>query len=291
MRRINAGLYVAFGLLVAGITLSILHSGAWFFAGLAGTLAVLGSTMMEITEPDRGAYMLFGRYMGAVDPGWHFPIGGIMDCCHRPGKDVELDLGEQEVFTAEETGVTAKVLVTIRLGADDEDLKKACLRLPKTFDDALPIFMKKAASEIRSVVGKKSFQSLIPEQEKLEEEALKLLKNDFAEYGFVVVGVKIYDFNEEVKSEAARIKIQGLAEAEVRKANAAVLKDNWQAAAVTIGDSLARAYSSSSGGKKKKNNPPQESADEQEADKNPVAAVVDSVAQAARDLAGGRRRS
>ena len=287
VRRVDAGLYVAFGFFVAGFVLGFLHSGAWVFGGIAGALAVIASTGIEVVQPDRAGHMQFGRYIGSVDPGWHFPIAGISDCFHRPGKDLRLDLGTMNVFTSRKTPITAKVTVTYRLGSTDADLQNACLRLPKDFTEAEVMFREAAESEVRSVLGKEDFGGMIPEQEKLEEDARKKIADDYAQWGFEVTGVKIRDFDEEVESEAMRIRIQGLAEADVRKANAEVLKDNWQAAAVTIGDSLAKAYSGGKGKKKSQDKQGEESGDE---DKNPLTAVVDSVTDAARGLAGGRRR-
>ncbi|TSC72794.1 MAG: hypothetical protein G01um101470_280 [Parcubacteria group bacterium Gr01-1014_70] len=291
VHRIDAGLYVAVAFLVAGVTLGVLHSGAWIFGGIALALIIIGSTMMEVTEPDRAGYMLFSRYIGPIDSGWHFPIAGIMDCCHRPGKDLTLDLGTMKVFTSRKTPITAKVTVNYRLGSTADDLKNACLRLPKNFAEAEKMFRETAESEIRSVLGKGDFGKLIPEQEILEKQAKEKIADDYKQWGFEVTGVKIRDFDEEVESEAMRIRIQGLAEADVRKANAEVLKDNWQAAAVTIGDSLARAYSGGSG-KKGKKKPQEDGGDEAEdkTDQNPVSAVVQGVAQAVRGAVGGRRR-
>ncbi len=288
VRRVDAGLYVAFGFLFAGLVLGFLHSGAWVFGGIAGALAVVASTGIEVVQPDRAGHMRFGRYVGSVDPGWHFPIAGISDCFHRPGKDLRLDLGTMTVFTSRKTPITAKVTVNYRLGSEDVDLQNACLRLPKNFTEAEVMFREAAESEVRSVLGKEDFGGMIPEQEKLEEKARKKIADDYSQWGFKVTGVKIRDFDEEVESEAMRIRIQGLAEADVRKANAEVLKDNWQAAAVTIGDSLAKAYSGGGKGKKKQQDKQSEGGGDE--DKNPLTTVVDSVADAARGLVGGRRR-
>lgn len=285
VRRVDAGLYVAFGFLLAGLILGFLYSGAWVFGGIAGALAVIALTGIEVVQPDRAGHMRFGRYIGSVDPGWHFPIAGISDCFHRPGKDLRLDLGAMNVFTSRKTPITAKVTVNYRLGSTDADLQNACLRLPKNFTEAEVMFRETAESEVRSVLGKEDFGGMIPEQEKLEEDARRKIADDYAQWGFEVTGVKIRDFDEEVESEAMRIRIQGLAEADVRKANAEVLKDNWQAAAVTIGDSLSKAYSG--GGKRKDPQAQQGSDASRNTKQNPVSAVVQGVADAARRLTGG----
>lgn len=287
VRRVDAGLYVAFSFLVVGIMLGFLYSWAWVCGGLLGAIAVFASTGMEVVQPDRAGYMRFGRYRGAVDPGWHFPIKGIMECCHRPGKDLRLDLGEMKVFTKRKTAVTAKVTVYYRLGPTDVDLENACLYLPKDFTEAEVMFRDAAESEVRSVLGTEDFGGLIPEQERLEEMAKTKIADDYKKWGFVMVGVKIRDFDEETESEAARIRIQGLAEADVREANARILKDNWQAAAVTIGDSFARAYLSGGKGKKKETSSQEEEKEGEDA-QNPLTAAVQGVAQAVRGAVGGR---
>jgi len=295
VRRINDGLYIAFGFLVAGIVLGFLHSGAWVFGGIAGALAVVAGTGVEVVQPDRAGHMQFGRYIGSVDRGWQFPIWGFSDCFHIPGKDIKVDLPKESLYTGEETDLGGGILVIVRLGETDDDLKKAALRLTRDFEETMGLFKKMAAAELRTVVGKRSFKALNKIQEKLEEEARTLLKNDFAEYGFKVVGVKIYDFTETTKSEAARIRSHGLARAEVRIKEAEAFKDNYPLAIATVGTVLADALAGggpSGKGKKKPQGKQEDGGDEAEdkTDQNPVSAVVQGVADAARGLVGGRRR-
>lgn len=290
-RRVDAGLYVAFCFLVAGIVLGLLHSGAWVFGGIAGFLAVIAGTMMEIVEPDRAGYLRFGRYIGPLDPGWHFPISGIMECCHVPGKEIKVDLPDESVYTEEETNLGAKYLVTIRLGDTNEDLKRAVLRLTRKFEETMDLFKKIAAGELRTVLGKRSFKALNKEQENLESEAKILLENDFAEYGFKVVGVKIYDFTEETKSEAARIRAQGLARADVRIKEAEAFKDNYPLALASVGTVIVEALSGGSRKKGKEKKDKEEGAEKKDDDaQNPVVAVVTDAAEAVRDAIGRRGR-
>lgn len=291
IRHVHAGLYVAFGFLVAGLTLYFLHSGAWVVGGIGAALAVIAGTMMEVTQPDRAGYMRFGRYVGPLDPGWHFPIGGIMECCHVPGKEIKVNLPDESVYTKEETDLVAKYLVTIRLGDTDEDLKRAVLRLTRKWEETMDLFQKIAAGELRTVLGKRSFRELNEEQEKLELEAKLLLENDFAEYGFKVISVKIYDFTEETKSEAARILAQGLARANVRIKEAEAFKDNYPLALASVGTVVADALSGSNRkGRGKKDD--KEGGDEKKDDdaQNPVVAAVTGATEAVRDVIGGRRK-
>ncbi len=298
VRRINAGLYAAFGVFVAGIMLGFLHSGAWIFGGIAGALAIIAATGMEVVQPDRAGHMQFGRWVGVVDPGWHFPIAFISECCHRPGKDLTLDLGTMKVFTSRKTAITAKVTINYRLMPTDEDIKLACLRLPKNFTDAEVFFREAAESEVRSVLGKKDFGGLIPEQETLEKEMKEKIANDYKEWGFEVFGVKIRDFDEEVESEAERIRVQGLAQAQVRLEEAKAYQNNYPLAIATAVAALADGLSRMGGREKKKKKNGDGGQSENETDdaadqQNPLVSAAQDAAEALRGITGrrGRRRS
>jgi len=219
-----------------------------WIAGLKSSAVVLfgilliwvGIAYREIKEPEVGFLFQMGKYKGKLKPGWHLGLPFIWGVETRT-------TGTQEIIFKEQMYTKARKAIGLRGGIYYRMVNpENAITLPKNIIKSR--IKNVVLSKLKGKIGEMAFDELLRErggvEKKVKQDAND--KDELGKDGYEVTGIEITDLNEQIESEAAKIKEIGEAEAEIDKKKAEAiaepLKNNYPAAitmaARAIGDKI-----------------------------------------------------
>lgn len=198
-----------------------------------------GITYKEIKEPKVGFLFQMGKLKGRLNPGWHLGLPFVWSIEEISTKVQERYLEREEMYTKDQTALALELGIYFRIV---DPLKAVYIEEEIAKERVKRVVLSKLKWEI----GQLSFAELLTRQGDVEKKVIIASDKDLEGNGYKVIGVEIEDIMETIKSEAAKKREIGSAEAEVDKKKAEAianpLKDNYPAAiamaAETIGDKI-----------------------------------------------------
>ncbi|HWE38972.1 MAG TPA: slipin family protein [Isosphaeraceae bacterium] len=148
------------------------------------------STLLDVCDVNRGcAGVLFldGRYADTLAPGRYAFWKGVADArvVEVDLREASLDVGGQEIMTADRVTLRLNVVVTYRV----VDARRAVC----ASEDARQGLYREAQLALRAVVGGRTLDALLADKEALAAELVDLLRGRAAELGLEVVAAGIRD--------------------------------------------------------------------------------------------------
>lgn len=200
---------------------------------IAVMLLLVGLGFVEIKTPYLGFLYVRGELRGHLKSGWYIIIPIIMSIEKKSTKIEGCEITER-MFTKEETPIIVKVAcwwqvvnLTDAVFISDEQLELKIQAL--------------MASQTKTAIGKKSFEELLEHKRGLEDTIMKEIQEQISRNGYKITTLELADFDESVKSEAARIKVIGAAEAKAVGSKTKAINDNiksWKAATGMFAEAL-----------------------------------------------------
>ena len=202
----------------------------------------------EIRSPNVAFLFKRGRHVGKLEAGWYLPLAPFWDI-----KEITLQWQETLlviiIYTSQETAITVKAKLFWRA----KDLEKVIFMPIEEMRSRIEAV---GLSKLRAAIGKRDFKQINAESDLIEKEILSVICEEVTKDGYEIRDFEIFDTDEKVQSEAAKIKIIGKARGEAAGALAAHLKDNYPATAVmaitTIVEAVERIAKDWMGGARKK---------------------------------------
>lgn len=233
------------GFLVFGLMIFLSFLVPILFDSLSLLLILFGlsllffiSSLVVVNEPEKAILFRFGNLEAELAPGWYLTIWPIHTVQIETTalqilNDGEKEKEKQELYTKQKTAITVFMRVPFRLVNLEQALKRyGGLSTPTSRKD----IESTAFSALRAVVGNSDFSQLTSEESKIEREVENIANKKLKNNGYIIEGLDIYDYTEEVVSEAARIeeiaKAKGKEAREFVKATSD-LKDNYPGAIAT----------------------------------------------------------
>jgi uncharacterized membrane protein YqiK len=233
---------------------------AWISAGIitlislilwiagAKTLAVIlfsllliwiGATLKEIKEPQRAFLFQMGKLKGQLNPGWHLGFPFVWSIEEISMETQEYYLEREEMYTKEQTAISLELGIYFRV----VNLLKAVYIKPEVAKERIK---RVVLSKLKWKIGELEFEKILGKKGDMEDEVKMMVNDDLRNDGYEVIGIEIEDVMENIKSEAAKKRVIGGAEAEVdrKKAEAIAepLRNNYPAAIAmatgSIGDKI-----------------------------------------------------
>ena len=218
-----------------------------FGMAIAGlSFVYLGFCFHEIKSPDIAFLFKMGKFVGELEPGWYITIPHFWEIERIPTSWLQIDM-EGDMYTKEKTLICVHARVKFRVNKDE--LEKTLLMMPNEIEKRAKII---GLSALRGAVGGSSFGELVEDKGKIEEKINGILAKEFEEHGYKYGDFKINDFDEQIQSEAEKVKFLGKARGEAAEAIAKPLKDNLPAALANIAGTVSESVSAIFGGGKKK---------------------------------------
>ena len=207
----------------------------------SATLALLAFSFVEITDPNIGFLFVRGKLRGQLEPGWYIIIPFVWDIDYKSTEKIRCAIPEdlQNMYTKDKTPIKVKAICFFHV----VDLTKAIYISDDEIKEKVEALM---ASQTKTTVGEKSFVDLITHQSALENNILVQICDEIERNGYTATTLELTDFDEQVESEAAKIKKIGVAKADAlgKKTKAVVSNtDTWKGALALFAEKAGEGVS------------------------------------------------
>lgn len=199
----------------------------------------LASCLHEIKSPNIAFLFRMGKFVhGMLGPGWYVTIPHFWDIEQIPTSWIQKDM-KGDMYTKEKTLICVHGRIKYRVNKNALD--KVLLMMPREMESRAAVI---SMSSLRGAVGSSPFETLVGDKGAIEKSIDELLAKEFEEHGYEYGDFKINDFDEQIQSEAEKIKILGKARGTAAEALATPLKDNLPAALANIASTVTESLGS-----------------------------------------------
>lgn len=200
---------------------------------IAVMLLLVGLGFVEIKTPYLGFLYVRGKLRGQRGPGWYIIIPIIMTF-EKKSMEITGCVITEKMYTKGKTPIDVKIacwwqVIDLELAVDisDEQLELKIQAL--------------MASQTKTAIGKKSFEELLEHKRGLEDTIMVEIQEQVDRNGYEITTFELADFDENVESKAAEIKVIGAAEAKAAGDKTKAISDNvdsWKGAAGMFAEAL-----------------------------------------------------
>ncbi len=183
-------------------------------------LVLLFSSLVILTEWERGVVLTLGRFSGVKNPGINFIVPFLQRIIKVDMRINTIDIPRQEVITKDNITLLINAVVYFRVESPADSVIKI-----SDFRYALRQYTQGA---LRDVIGNSEMDHFLSEKDKVSSEIKKIVDLETSEWGLDITGVKIQEIELPAEMKRAMAK---QAEAERERRASIIISEGELAAA------------------------------------------------------------
>lgn len=155
------------------------------FSFLAIVIVLLGISLKQINEYERGVVYTMGKFTGILMPGWKFVVPVFQSYRKVDIRTKAVDVPKQETITADNVSIKMNAVIYYKVS----DAAKTINEVENVFDAVSQL----AQTTMRRIAGEASLDELLQKREKIAEEILKIIDKTSDAWGVDVEAVELKD--------------------------------------------------------------------------------------------------